>query len=47
MAIHVVKSGDTLYSIALHNGVPISHIILDNNLPDPQREVVGQPIVSL
>lgn len=37
MDIHVVKSGDTLYSIALQHGVPMSQLILDNQLPEPDR----------
>ena len=45
MDIHVVKSGDTLYSIALQHGVPMSQLILDNQLPEPDRLVVGQAIV--
>ena len=35
MDIHVVKPGDTLYSIALSHGVPMSRLLEDNQLPDP------------
>ena len=45
MDIHVVKPGDTLYSIALSHGVPMSRLLEDNQLPDPSRLVVGQTIV--
>ena len=37
MDIHVVKPGDTLYSIALSHGVPMSRLLEDNQLPDPSR----------
>ena len=33
MDIHVVKPGDTLYSIALSHGVPMSRLLEDNQLP--------------
>jgi len=42
--IHVVRPGDTLYGIAEEYGVPISQL-LDNRLPNPDRLVVGQPVV--
>lgn len=29
MLIHVVKPGDTVYSIALEYGIPMSQLILD------------------
>ena len=45
MDIHVVKPGDTLYSVALRYGVPMSQLINDNQLPDPSRLVVGQTLV--
>ncbi len=45
MVIHVVKPGDTLYSIALQYGVPMSQISLDNGLEAPQRLVNGQALV--
>ena len=45
MVIHVVKPGDSLYSIALSYNVPLSQILNDNQLPDPSRLVVGQTLV--
>ena len=45
MDIHVVRKGETLYTIALQYGVPMSRLIADNMLPDPSRLVVGQTLV--
>lgn len=45
MVIHVVRPGDTLYSIALFYGVSLSQILNDNQLPNPSRLVVGQTLV--
>lgn len=45
MDIHVVRPGDTLYSIALQYGVPMTRLIGDNQLPDPSRLVAGQTLV--
>ena len=45
MVIHVVTPGDTLYSIALEYGVPMSQISLDNGLEQPQNLVTGQALV--
>ena len=45
MVIHVVRPGDSMYSIAQEYGVPISQLLNDNQLPDPSRLVVGQTIV--
>ncbi|MGN1004193.1 MAG: LysM peptidoglycan-binding domain-containing protein [Oscillospiraceae bacterium] len=45
MVIHVVRPGDSLYSIAREYGVPLSQLLNDNQLPDPSRLVVGQTIV--
>lgn len=45
MEIYVVKAGDTLSSIALRYGVPISQVILDNALETPQFLVPGQALV--
>ncbi len=45
MVIHVVKPGDTLYSIAVEYGVPMSQIALDNGLEVPQQLVTGQALV--
>lgn len=45
MEIHVVVPGDTLYSIALEYGVPMSQIALDNGLERPEALVTGQALV--
>lgn len=45
MDIHVVQPGDTLYSVALQYGVPMSRLLTDNQLPNPARLVVGQTLV--
>lgn len=45
MNIHVVRPGDTLYSVAQAYGVSLSRLISDNQLPDPSRLVVGQTLV--
>lgn len=44
MQIHVVKSGETLYSIAEAYGVDESILAFDNDVSDPLRLPVGQPI---
>ena len=45
MEIYVVQPGDTLYKIARKFGVPLYRLVDDNQLPDPNRLVVGQTIV--
>jgi spore germination protein len=45
MVIHVVRPGDTLYSVAIQYGVSMSQLLQDNQLPDPSRLVVGQTLV--
>ena len=45
MDIHVVRPGDTVYSIAREYGVPMAQLLNDNQLPDPSRLVVGQTLV--
>ncbi len=45
MDIHVVRPGDTLYSLARQYGVSMAQLINDNQLPDPSQLVVGQTIV--
>lgn len=47
MEIHVVRPGDTLYSVALQYGVSLSQLLADNQLIDPSRLVVGQTLVIL
>ncbi|MEG1720089.1 MAG: glycosyl hydrolase family 18 protein [Pseudoflavonifractor sp.] len=45
MVIHVVAPGDSVYAIARRYGVPISQIVVDNELTDPNRLAVGQALV--
>lgn len=45
MEIHVVRPGDTLYSIAQRYGVSMARLLEDNDPPDPARLVVGQTFV--
>ena len=45
MDIHVVRPGDTLYSIAREYGVPMAQLLNDNQLPNPSRLAVGQTLV--
>lgn len=44
MKIHVVKAGDTIDSIAGQYGVTSERIIIENELPNPQKLVIGQSI---
>ncbi len=45
--IHVVKPGESIYSIAQSYGVSPSKIISDNELTNPNQLVVGQTLVIL
>lgn len=45
MKIHVIRPGDTLYRLAMSYKVPLARLLEDNQLPDPNRLVVGQAIV--
>ncbi len=47
MLIHVVKSGESLYTIGQLYGVPYMQIAKDNDLPDPNHLVIGQTLVIL
>lgn len=47
MKIHVVKPGDTIYSIGLQYRVSPQKIISDNELTNPGQLVVGQTIVIM
>jgi len=47
MVIHVVRPGDSIYSIASQYGVPWQKIVSDNELENPNQLVVGQTIVIL
>lgn len=44
MVIHVVKEGDTLASISSQYGVPAARIVIENELPNPDKLVTGQSI---
>lgn len=44
MTIHVVEAGDTLQSIADQYGVSPERITLENELPNPDRLLIGQSI---
>lgn len=45
MVIHVVQREESLYSIALNYGVPMSQIAIDNGLETPEHLVPGQALV--
>lgn len=45
MQIHVVQKGQTLYGIGLAYGVDYTTIAKVNEIPDPERLVVGQTLV--
>lgn len=45
MDIHVVRAGESLYSIAQEYGVTLSRLMADNQLPDPSVLATGQTIV--
>lgn len=45
LIIHVVKPGDSIFSISRQYGVPYNKIIIENELTDPSKLVVGQTIV--
>lgn len=47
MVIHVVKQGETIYSIAKEYNTTPNRIIEDNELTNPNELVVGQTIVIL
>ncbi|SHH71299.1 glycosyl hydrolase family 18 protein [Clostridium grantii] len=45
MQIHVVKSGDTLWSISKMYSFPLDQLIAENNIPNPSSLVIGQTLV--
>lgn len=47
MIIHVVKPGDSVYSIARQYGASPQKIISDNELENPEQLVIGQTLVVL
>lgn len=44
MTIHIVKQGDTLQSIAAQYGVTPERIVTENELPNPDKLLIGQSI---
>ena len=47
MRIHVVRPGESVYSISRLYDVPSQRIISDNELTDPEQLVPGQTLVIL
>ena len=47
MKIRVVVSGDTVDSIAQENGIPVSRLVYDNQIPYPYQLAVGQALLIL
>ncbi len=45
MQIYVIRRGDTLYAIAKAFNSTVSDIVLANEIPEPDRLVIGQAIV--
>lgn len=45
MIIHVVKPGESLYSIARFYGTTVNRVATENELSDPSRLVIGQTLV--
>ena len=45
MEIHIVKAGETVYSIARQYSIPFSQLAVDNGLTEPYRLAVGQALV--
>ena len=45
MVIHVVRPGESAYSIALAYGIPMSQLVLDNDLESSGRLEGGQALV--
>jgi spore germination protein len=44
MIIHIVKTGDTIEAISAQYGVSRERIILENELPNPDKLIIGQSI---
>lgn len=47
MVIHVVRAGESIYSIGRRYGVSPSKIISDNEIENPEKLVIGQTLVIL
>ncbi|WP_233143977.1 L,D-transpeptidase family protein [Lottiidibacillus patelloidae] len=45
MLIHSVKKGETLWSISEDYRVPLSNLILTNNITNPNMIMIGQQII--
>ena len=45
MQIHVIRPGDTLWAISQAYNFPLSELIAANEIPNPDRLVVGQSIM--
>ncbi|MDF1494125.1 MULTISPECIES: glycosyl hydrolase family 18 protein [unclassified Caproiciproducens] len=45
MVIHIVRQGDSIYSLSRRYGVSIQKIIADNSLENTERLMIGQAIV--
>lgn len=45
MEIHVVQPGESLYRIAQHCGVPLTALLRENELPDPNRLTPGECVL--
>ena len=45
MQVHIVQPGQTTYRIAQSYGIPYEDIVEANELPNPERLVVGQTLV--
>ncbi len=45
MQIHVVQQGETLFQISQAYGVSVNELITSNEIPNPNRLVIGQTIV--
>ena len=43
--IHVVQSGDSLWTIARDYGTTVENLVTANQIPEPDRLVVGQALV--
>lgn len=45
MQIHVIRPGDTLWKMSQAYGIPLNQLIKANEIPNPDRLVVGQSLV--
>lgn len=47
MIIHVVKQGETIYSIAEYYDKSVERLILENGIDNPNNLVIGETLVIL